>query len=157
MNSRALIAAAGLAAVFAAPLAKAQVDVHHDEERPHHASLLVAGTTIPSEDETAFTIGGDYEYRLNTLLGVGAVAEHAFGEIDATTLLAVADIHVWRGLAVQVGPGVEIIDGDIHAAGRIGALYELEIGEGVTLAPQLHYDISEENGVVFGVAFGRAF
>ncbi len=147
----------GLAGVLAIAPASAQWDVEFHEDRRHHVSLVVAGTSIPTEDETAFTLGGDYEYRVNRLIGLGFVAEHAFEDVGATTLLAVADIHVWRGLAIQAGPGIEIIDGDAVAAGRIGALYEFELGGGATLAPQLHYDISEEDGVVFGVAFGRAF
>ncbi len=135
----------------------AQIDVEFDEARRHHLSLVTAGTNIPEENETAFTIGLDYEYRANRLLGFGFVAEHAFEAVDATTVLAVADIHLWRGLAIQVGPGIEILDGDVVAAGRIGALYEIEIGEHFTLSPQVHYDISEEDGIVFGVSIGRNF
>lgn len=127
-------------------------------EHPHHLSLLVAGTHVEDEDETAVTIGVDYEYRVSELLGVGFVVEHAFGELDATSILAVADIHVWQGLAVQVGPGVEFVHDEERLIGRLGALYEVELGDGFTLSAQVHYDISErEDAVVFGVAFGRAF
>ncbi|MEO1406917.1 MAG: hypothetical protein AAFV54_10565 [Pseudomonadota bacterium] len=154
-----LVALAGLTLN---PLMYAQIDVEFEEDRRQHVSVVIGGTTIPSADETAFTIGVDYEYRLNRLIGVGAVVEHAVGGIDATTLLAVADIHIWKGLAVQVGPGVEFIDeGEDHetfAIGRIGALYEIEIAERFTIAPQAHYDISSgEDAFVFGVALGVGF
>jgi len=142
--------------------ASAQIDVEYNEYRPHHLSLFIGGTHIDAGDETAFTFGVDYEYRLNKLIGVGGVAEHAVGGIDATSLLAVADIHLWRGLALQLGPGVEFVDeedgSETFAIGRIGMLYELEFVEGFTLSPQFHYDVSSgEDAIVFGIAFGRAF
>ena len=153
-----LVAVIGLVLIFSSS-ANAQWDVEYDEGEPHHFSIVTVGTHIVEggEDDTAFTIGGDYEYRVSRLLGLGVVVEHAFGEIDATTLLAVADIHVWRGFAFQVGPGVEFADSESHAVGRIGALYEFKLEGDYTIAPQVHYDISKEDALVFGFAFGKAF
>ncbi len=129
-----------------------------EEDRPHHLSVIVGGTYVDAADVTEFTLGIDYEYRLTELLGLGFVAEHAFGEIDATTLLAVADIHLFKGFALQVGPGVEITPDEEFAIGRFGMLYEFEIGHHFTLSPQLHFDLSSgEDAVVFGLAFGRTF
>ncbi|WP_230279951.1 hypothetical protein [Croceicoccus sp. Ery15] len=129
-----------------------------EAEGPHHLSLVIGGTHVDQADETAFTLGVDYEYRISELLGVGFVAEHAFGELDSTTLIAAADIHLFEGLAVQVGPGVEFAEGEEFLMGRLGAVYEFELGNGMTLSPQLHYDFSEgEDAVVFGAAIGRAF
>ncbi len=133
------------------------ISTPHLEHGPHHLSLLLAGTDVSSEDP-AFTIGGDYEYRLNDLIGVGAVIEHAFGELEATSVLAVVDIHIFRGLALQVGPGYEFSEKHDVFIGRVGALYEFEFGQ-YTLSPQLHYDIHDgvENAVVFGLAIGTYF
>jgi hypothetical protein len=129
-----------------------------EPERRHHLSVVIGGTHIPDVDETAFTLGLDYEYRLNQTLGLGFVAERAFGAIDSTTLLAVADIHIAGGFAIQTGPGVEFVRDESFFVTRIGALYEFEIGEAFTLSPQLHYDISTgEDAIVFGIAIGRAF
>lgn len=139
-------------------LASAQIDVEHEEETPHHLSIIVGGSYIDEVDDTFFTLGLDYEYRLNTLIGVGAVVEQTFGEVEATTLLAVTDIHIWKGLAFQIGPGIEFVDDETFAVGRFGVLYEVEFGEGFTVSPQLHYDLSNgEDAVVFGLAIGRAF
>lgn len=135
----------------------AQHEVEFHPDKRHHVSVVGAGSYVYEEDYTAATVGIDYEYRVSPLLGLGFVAERAFGRIDATTLLAVADIHIWRGLAIQTGPGIEIIDGEVYAAGRIGALYEFELEDHWTFSPQVHFDISEENAIVFGAAFGRAF
>jgi hypothetical protein len=128
----------------------------HWRDHPHHLSLVVAGTT--DDEETAFTLGVDYEYRLTQLLGLGAVVEYAFEDIDALTLLGVADVHVWRGLAIQTGPGVEFIGGESpEFVYRIGALYEFEI-ESFTLAPQVHYDATTgEDAVVYGISVGFSF
>lgn len=150
------LAIAALSLGFAGP-ALAQ-EREGEAEGPHHLSLVVAATDIRDEDETAFTLGVDYEYRVSELLGVGFVAEHAFGDVDSTTLIAAADIHLWQGFAIQLGPGVEFAEGEEFLMGRIGTIYEFELGGGFTLAPQVHYDFSDgEDAFVFGAAFGRAF
>ncbi|WP_262696469.1 hypothetical protein [Kordiimonas aquimaris] len=144
----------------------AQIEVEFHEEKRHHISVFSGGTTIFHTDEAASTIGLDYEYRINRLLGVGFVVEQAFGSIDATTILTVADIHIWRGLALQIGPGIEILNEETEFGGeesatnfvaRFGALYELEFEGGYTLSPQLHYDASKEDALVFGISLGLAF
>ena len=122
-----------------------------------HISILSGGTLIPHEDATAWTLGVDLEYRVNRPLGLGIVAEHAFGELDATTLLAVADLHFLHGLVLQIGPGIEIANGHSTMVGRVGALYEFEFADRITVSPQLHYDVSQENSVVFGLAAGMSF
>ncbi|MEO0975040.1 MAG: hypothetical protein AAFX85_18285 [Pseudomonadota bacterium] len=140
-------------------------DSHHD---PHHGSHLsvLAGTTIHGGD-AARTYGLDYEFRFDDLLGIGAVAEHAVAPVEATTFLAVADLHVWRELAVQTGPGAELLH-DPHGTSastqvrfvyRVGMLYEFALG-GTTISPQLHYDMvpgGVDNSVVAALAFGRGF
>jgi hypothetical protein len=100
----------------------------------------------------------DYEYRVNDLLGLGAVVEYAGGEIDAWSFLAVADIHLYKGLIAQVGPGFETTSEEDVFITRFGMLYEFEY-EHLTISPQLHYDIHDgaEDGIVFGLAFGFAF
>ncbi len=147
--------------------ASAQIDVEFDEDKRHHLSVVTAGTTIFKADETAFTLGIDYEYRLNRLVGVGLVLEQAFGDVDATSLLAVADLHIWKGLALQIGPGLEFIDettlsgereNETNFIFRLGTLYEFEFDEKYTLSPQVHYDASSgEDALVFGLALGIAF
>ncbi len=128
---------------------------HDWREEPHHLSLLVASTV--EENESAPSVGLDYEYRTSQFLGLGTVVERAFEEIDATTILAVADLHLTNQFIVQTGPGVEFVDGEEEFAFRIGVLYEFERG-GYTISPQLHYDwTSGENAVVLGVAWGFGF
>lgn len=128
---------------------------HDWRAEPHHLSVLMAGTF--EEEEEAPSIGIDYEYRTSEFLGLGAVAEYAFEDIDATTFLAVADLHFTDQMILQTGPGVEFIGDETEAVFRIGCLHEWVVGAW-TVSPQLHYDItSGENAVIFGIAFGVAF
>ena len=140
----------------------AQTNAHEStgHHKPHHLSVLLANTQllIPGEsDENGFTVGLDYEYRLNQRFGLGAVAEYAGGYLDATTVLGAVDVHVKAGLVIQLGVGVEFIEGTANELGRVGVLYEFEFGE-LTLSPQFHWDVtSAEDSLVFGLAFGRNF
>ncbi len=132
-----------------------------DFEKPHHLSLFMGGTHVLNEDHTGETFGVDYEYRVSKLLGVGFVAEHAFGEVDSTTLLAVADIHTPLGFILQIGPGVEIFDEDEEGnlfIFRVGGLYEFEF-DAFTVSPQFHVDFADnaDDSLVFGLAIGSHF
>ena len=112
---------------------------------------------MPDSDYTAFTLGVDLEHEITHHFGIGLVVEHAFEEVDATSLFGVVDIHLGHGFVVQAGPGVEWIDGESYAAGRVGVFYEIDLEE-IILAPSISYDISEaEDSIVFGVAIGAKF
>lgn len=140
--------------------------------KPHHLSVVLGGTVEDGEEEDeeegnheAATVGVDYEYRLNQFLGLGSLVERAFAPLETTTALFVADLHIWRGLAVQTGPGVEHIDRESEDQGgredklayRIGSLYEFERGR-FTVSPQVHLDVtSDTRSIIFGVAFGFGF
>lgn len=130
----------------------------HAHEHPHHLSVLIGGTHVLDHDVNGETIGLDYEYRTSDLLGFGFVAEHAFEDVDATTLIAVADIHTPIGLIAQIGPGIEFTDHGDRFLFRIGGLYEFEF-ESFTVSPQFHIDIAEnaDDSLVFGFAFGKHF
>ena len=136
----------------------AMIPEHQDHDwraEPHHLSALVAGTL--ETDEQAPSIGLDYEYRTSEFLGLGVVAEHAFGEIDGSTYLLVADLHITPQFILQTGPGVEFINDEAEVVMRIGCLHEW-VFDKWTVSPQLHYDWnSAEDSIVVGVAFGRAF
>ena len=87
------------------------------------------------------------------------MVEYASGDIDAWSVLAVADVHLYDGFVMQIGPGVEIAPDEEVFITRVGLLYEFEFESGFTLSPQLHYDVhaGADNAVVFGLAFGRSF
>lgn len=130
-------------------------EAHHG---PHHISLFLGNTDIEDEG-SGETVGIDYEYRVNQFWGLGTVVEYAFGDLDAWTVLAVADLHLTNEWIVQVGPGVEYTSehDDLFVA-RIGTLYEFVVGNW-TFSPQLHYDYHDgsESAYVVGFAVGFAF
>ena len=133
----------------------AEGDGHHKSK--NHFSIISGSSVVPDHDLDAVTFGFDFERELTPHLGLGIVAEHAFGELDATSIFAVADVHVGRGLVLQLGPGVEFIDGKSLAVGRVGVFQELHLGEFV-VAPSVSYDFTkEENTLVLGVALGTRF
>jgi len=129
----------------------------HAEER-HHLSLLLAQSDVLDEHEDGFTLGVDYEYALTPRLGAGFVLERAYGDVDASSLFAVLDIHLTEQLVAQIGPGYEWKD-DKENTGvfRLGTYYEIELGD-ITLAPTISYDMGEdENTFVYGVLLGKKF
>lgn len=125
---------------------------------PHHLSLLIGNTDLDHEGDE-FTLGIDYEYRVNDLLGLGVVVEHASGDLDAWTYLVVADIHITNQWIMQVGPGFEHTSKHDLFVARLGTLYEFELEGGWTVAPQLHYDYHDggDDAIVYGIAVGFAF
>lgn len=157
--------AALLAVASTTVLAEEHEGGHHAEAwqvyGPHHLSVIVGGTHMSGEG-TAETIGIDYEYRISDYLGLGAVFEHAAGDINANTTLAVADLHPFHNpFIIQLGLGVEARNGEEEGdvfVGRAGMLYEFEYGR-FTVSPQLHWDYHHDhhNAIVAGFAFGVAF
>jgi hypothetical protein len=145
------------------------VNTHEEleSEKQNVLSMILAGTS--DADESAFTIGLDFEHRIHRYLGVGAVIEYATDDIDAVTLLGVADLHLWRGLAIQTGPGVEFVGEEEEENGRtttnnrrefvyrVGVVYEFDVGKFLVM-PQVHYDYSTgADAVIYGLAFGFGF
>lgn len=124
---------------------------------PYHLSVFLGDTHIDGEGDNP-TIGIDFEYRVNQLLGIGTVVEYAGGELDATTALAVADIHLHEGWVMQLGPGFEHRHSEEVFVSRVGLLYEFELNH-YTFSPQLHWDYhdGEENALVAGFAVGFSF
>ena len=135
----------------------AKGNAHHWQSTPHHLSALV-GTTYTKECGNAFTLGIDYEYRLNNFLGVGFVAEYAYEDLVAYTYLLVADLHITNHFIAQIGPGLEFHGSHKMEVARLGLLYEFEMA-GFTVSPQLHYDYHQnhKSAVVAGLAIGMSF
>jgi hypothetical protein len=145
----------------------ASADGEEGAEKQNVVSLILGGTS--DRDENAFTVGLDFEHRIHPLLGVGAVIEYATDDLDAFTLIGALDLHIWKGFAIQTGPGVEFAGEEEEEDGvttstnrryfiyRVGAVYELEFGE-LLVTPQVHYDYSSGNdAVVYAMGLGFKF
>lgn len=157
-----------LCMILSLTLASSAFGEEQEEFAPHNVvSVILGGTT--NDDESASTIGLDFERRIHPLLGVGAVVEYVTDDLDAFTLIGALDFHLWRGLMIQTGPGVEFAGEEEDEKGRsvtvnrrsfvyrVGVLYEFEIGE-LFVIPQVHYDYSSaQDAVVYAMGFGFEF
>lgn len=139
---------------------KASAEEDHDplntSAHPHHLSLFLGNTKL--DDESGFTIGVDYEYRLNAFVGLGSVIEYSAGDLDAWTVLAVTDLHITNQWIAQLGPGAEFTSEHELFVFRVGTLYEFEVADW-TISPQVHFDYHDghDNATVVGLAIGHAF
>ncbi|NKB35345.1 MAG: hypothetical protein GKR91_19780 [Pseudomonadales bacterium] len=132
-------------------------EADHGYHGAHHFSVLSGETSVRGHGDYA-TLGIDYEYRLNQRYGIGFVIEHAFDDLEATTALAVANWHVYRGWVVQFGSGFEHYHDENIFTARTGVRYDFELS-GFTLSPQVHWNYHEDhhNAVVAGIAIGFSF
>lgn len=126
-----------------------------EEEGPEgksDISLFLGGTT--NSDATAFTIGLDYQYRLSRVFGVGAILDHAAGDISSTLVAPALFLHL-KQLSFTVAPAAEFSDDGTAFVFRVGAEYEFEISK-FTISPAIFYDTERggEPALVYGLSFG---
>ena len=133
---------------------------HNEEHAEHHFhSNVVAffvGATHEGRRDNGLALGIEYERRLNDWFGIGALAEHTFGDLDFWVYAVSFAYHAdpWK---FYVAPGVENGDRGGESLVRIGAEYGFEVG-GWEIAPQLDIDFVDGDQVaVFGVTFGKGF
>ena len=144
-------------------------------EHRNEAALIVAGTA-EHEGGTFFTLGGEYERRLNEHWAMGGEVEHLF-DADRWVVAAPVTYHIGRGFKVFAGPGFERAEAEpeegepaetathereTHFLVRIGGGYGFEFAERYSISPALILDFIHENGnrvrgFVFGVSFGVGF
>lgn len=151
------------------------VETGEEHEHANEVAVFLGGTT--ENDETNFTIGAEYERRLNERFGLGLVVEHVSGT-DAWVFLAPFSFRPVRGLGLKLyaGPGfeskvpeseeeaesgLEEHDRESFFVARAGVGWVLELRH-VSLTPQVELDcVREDNrwdkAFVFGVAIGFGF
>lgn len=131
-----------------------------DEHHSFHANFLgvFAGVTDEDRRERAATFGIEYERRLSERFGIGALVEHAFGDLDFTIYAIPFAWHAgpWKW---YVAPGIE--NSDHHSGNefllRVGVEYGFEIGD-YEIAPQFDVDfVDGEEVLVLALTFGRGF
>ena len=130
----------------------AQVEKKESDDKKNQISLFLGATS--NIDATAFTIGLDYQYRINRLFGVGALVDHAMGDIQSTLLAPALYLHVWH-LEFTVAPAAEFSKDETTAVLRVGVEYGFEISR-FSVSPALFFDTerNEEPSLVYGVSFG---
>jgi hypothetical protein len=128
------------------------------QEDRHALSLFIGGATSTEDDgSSGFTLGGEYEFRFYSRLGVGALVELATGDVRDVVVLAPITLHPFGGLAVKAAPGAEITDGDTEFAFRLGIRYDIPAGP-LSVAPEFNADLVRGDWTyVYGLSFGVAF
>jgi len=137
-------------------MASAQSDVHA-ADHAHHKNEIAGfvGLTHEGRDD-GFSLGIEYERRLNATLGLGVLAEHTWGDFDFWVVAVPLAVHVdrWK---FAIAPGVEISDEHEHELARLAVGYEFELGEAKAI-PSLSVDfVDGEEVYVLGVSFGFGF
>jgi hypothetical protein len=119
----------------------------------------LGGTHV--EDETAFTVGVDYEYRLSNWVGVGGLIDYAGGHLEERIVAAMVIVHPTPPLAVLRAAGQDHRVEHGHTENtfvvRIGAVYYFEAGR-FGIGPS--YFIDSTNGEtlhVFGIVIATGF
>ena len=111
-------------------------------------------------NEDAFTVGLNYEYRLKEALnifGIGAFAEYATKHIDTWSGGIPIFIHPYKGLRFAWAPGLIYHEEKTRFMFRMGVGYEFVIKRW-NITPEFNVDISEgETALVFGISFGLGF
>lgn len=146
----------GIVGLSVGQSAMASEEHGHDGFHRHHASIFL-GNTTDYKAHNAFTLGVDYEYRINKRWGLVALADHAAGEIDATVIAAGAMLHVLKALRLQAAPGLDLHHKNAEFVIRFGILYDIHV-EKWTLSPCMYVDVLElDQNHIFGIGFGRGF
>jgi len=146
-----------------APPALAQTDEHesasaHEAAGEFHPNLIAffVGGAHEGSRENGFALGIEYERRLNKSFGVGLLAEHTSGDLDAWVYAVPFAYHSGRW-KFYVAPGVEDGEHGSESLVRIGGEYAFEVGSW-EISPQLDVDFVDEDEVyVLGVTFGKGF
>jgi hypothetical protein len=117
---------------------------------------VLVGVTEEGRRDNGVTLGLEYERRLSKSLGVGAVAEHVFGDIGVSVYAVPLFFHTgrWKFL---VAPGIETGDFGTEFLVRIGGDYAFHVGDW-EIAPGLDVDFVDGDQVlVLGLAIGKGF
>lgn len=134
---------------------------------PHQAPakhVVGAFLGITSADEHTYgTFGGEYEYRIDRMFGVGVLVEHTpkAHHGDGTTIfMGQLHLHPWKELRLTGGYGRE----KIHHEGshsedvlRLGVAYDFHMN-GFGIAPTFNVDwINGHTSKVFGFVINKGF
>ena len=145
--------------IVSGPALSADLEADQGEEfleYRHHIAVSL-GNTHTEENEDAFTIGLDYEYRLSSLVGVGVLGEYATEDLNTWVVGGPFALHPGAGWRLVAMPGIEIADDETEFLFRVGAGYEFEI-ERFTLMPEVNADfVDGETNLFFGASLGLKF
>lgn len=119
-------------------------------EKKNGLALFIGGTS--SKSSTVLSVGIDYQYRINKLIGVGALFDYAMGDKQSILLGPGFILHA-KNLGFIIAPCIEFSGGDIVYPFRFGVEYDIKM-KGFSLIPCVFIDTERNEEVV--VAYGLA-
>jgi hypothetical protein len=131
---------------------------HHEEgyENSNDVALFLGGSH--HKNENGFSVGLDYEHRLNSILGVGGLVEYSAGDFDSWVVAAPLFVHPYGGFRLIFAPGFETKESKSNFLFRTGLAYQFEIGHKWSISPEYNVDfVHHETVHVYGVSFGFGF
>ena len=153
----------------------ATVEAQDDHDLHHHHIAVFVGATTPfdsaSGGKTGFTIGADYEYRINHTLGTMLLFDHVMGDHKRDWLFgamfAVRPVDAWR---IAAGVGFELADKDVTSGSTTTTTtkayfvlptrtsYDFHVGN-FSISPTFGIDFIGETktNIVYGLAVGYGF
>ena len=169
-----VLALACLAFPFAVSAQTMPTDDHHASGIKHHHPSFFIGATTPTGAQhvfnntaTWFTVGVDYEYRINKPLGISIFTEYLFAAHEEFLFGLPVFVHPWRGLKLNAGPLLALVheakteETPLEWHSKYG--YRLEVGydlyiDRYTITPIINYDRVAGHGEFnYGVAIGAGF
>ena len=127
-----------------------------EAEPPNGVGIFVGNTQNGSLNGAS--IGFEYERKMTSLIGVGAIAEYAGGDFESVGLFVPVFFHPHAGWVFKIAPGLHIADSKTSFQVRAGIGYEFNVARKWALAPQLNADfVDGETELVYGLAFTRHF
>jgi hypothetical protein len=110
----------------------------------YHRNVVAffTGLTHEGPRDNGVALGIEYERRINATFGIGALAEHTFGDIDAWVYAFPLAYHTgpWK---LYVAPGVEDGEHGSESLWRLGGEYGFEVGTW-EIAPQIDVDLLDQ-------------
>jgi hypothetical protein len=142
-----------IAAAASAAWAEDSGGGHGEVFEPHSTLGVFLGDTTENRRD-GLTLGLEYEYRLNEVVGIGLTAEHVGGAFDTNVIAIPIAAHRGRW-KLYAGPGIEFSDDGDEPLFRIGAEYGFHYGS-LEISPQLDLDfVNGERLFVFGLVIAR--
>jgi hypothetical protein len=111
-----------------------------------------------TEDQRAFTLGLEYEYRLSRRWGIGALIDYAGKDFRSWVAGIPVILHPAGEWKLFAAPGLEDkADDDAEFLVRVWVLYDFEFGA-FKIAPVLQVDfVGDEEVLIYGVNIGGGF
>ncbi|MHC4938676.1 MAG: hypothetical protein ACYTHK_06880 [Planctomycetota bacterium] len=120
---------------------------------PHRVNALAGYNTARAGG--SFTVGGQYEYRLNPDLGVGGFLDLAWGDEFASVLGGGVFWHPIENLNILGAPGYDFNENELVV--RVGASYDFD-WEDYRVGPAVYVDLGGEGTpILLAFNFGWDF